>query len=269
MAGSRTFFYAKNLADVFYQVKTISDLVIAGGCTSFAGKSLPEKTLSVRDIQELRTIEKRERHIDFGSSVTLSEIEDLGAANLPATICDAIRTIANPRVRSIATIGGNICGKDFYGTLYAPLLALDARLEFQSGNESVFQSISRFGKVPRGTVLSKIRLPTESWEVSVFKRLGPQNTPGGLSAGFVFLANSQKNQISDLRLSFAGTFKFRDTSLENKLIGAHLPLSQTSISNFLLEAEASFNEATGDKNIPEILRRQFWNLVKYSLEQLT
>ena len=256
MATSKTFFYAKNLADVFYQLKTISDLTITGGCTSFVGKSLPEKTLSVRDIPELKIIDKHERYIDFGTAVTLAEIEELGEANLPPCLYKAITTVANPNVRSLATLGGNICRKEFFNTLYAPLLALDARLEFQNGNEAIFQNIS-------------IRLPTEEWEVALFRRLGPSNSLNELSASFVFLANSQKNQISDLRISMAGSFKFRDTNLENKLIGAHLPLSQTAISNFLLEAEESFNSTTKDEKIAPILKRQFWNLIKYSLEQLT
>lgn len=269
MATSKTFFYAKNLADVFYQLKTISDLTITGGCTSFVGKSLPEKTLSVRDIPELKIIDKHERYIDFGTAVTLAEIEELGEANLSPCLYKAITTVANPNVRSIATLGGNICRKEFFNTLYAPLLALDARLEFQNGNEAIFQNISRFEKIPEGTLLSKIRLPTEEWEVALFRRLGPSNSLNELSASFVFLANSQKNQISDLRISMAGSFKFRDTNLENKLIGAHLPLSQTAISNFLLEAEESFNSTTKDEKIAPILKRQFWNLIKYSLEQLT
>ena len=269
MATSKTFFYAKNLADVFYQLKTISDLTIVGGCTSFVSRELPEKSLSVRDIAELKIIDKHERYIDFGAAVTLSEIEELGESNLPATIFTAITTIANPSLRSIATLGGNICSCAFCNTLFAPLLALDARLEFQTGEESVFTSFTRFEEIPNGSLLSKIRLPTEEWEVSVFRRLGPKNELNDLSASFVFLANSQKNQISDLRIAMAGNFKFRNIDLENKLIGAHLPLSQTAISNFLLEAESAFEEATKEKKLNPILKRQFWNLVKFSLEQLT
>ena len=72
-----------------------------------------------------------------------------------------------------------------------------------------------------------------------------------------------------MRIAFAGKFKFRDIDLENKLIGAHLPLSETAISNFMLDAEEIFNNSTKSHKIEPILKRQFWNLVKYSLEQLT
>ena len=269
MPSTKTFFYAKNLNDVFYQLKNISELNIVGGCTSFVGKNLPDKALSIRDIADLKVIDKRERYIDLGAALSLSEIEDLGEANLPKIFYEAITTIANRNVRNIATVGGNICTKDFYNTLYAPLLALDARVEFMEEDDSHLQAIMRFDSIPHGMILSKVRLPLEEWEISVFRRLGPPNSINELSAGFAFLANSQKNQISDLRIAYAGSFKFRDIDLENKLIGAHLPLSNTAISNFMLEAEDFFNRAIKDKDVNDILKRQFWNLVKYSLEQLT
>lgn len=269
MPQSKTFFYAKNLDDIFYQLKNISDLNIVGGCTTFVEKELPEKNLSIRGIEELNQIDKHERYIDLGAGVQLSAIEDLGEANLPKIFYEAITTIANKNVRNIATIGGNICAKGFYHTLYAPLLALDARLEVTDGENTSFQPIMRFDSISSGSLLSKVRLPLEQWEVAVFRRLGPSQSISELSAGFAFLANSQKNQISDLRIAFAGSMKFRDIELENKLIGAHLPLSATAISNFMLEAEDFFNEAAKGKKLNPILKHQFWNLTKYSLEQLT
>ena len=112
MPQSKTFFYAKNLNDIFYQLKNISDLNIVGGCTSFVENELPENNLSVRGIEELNQIDKHERYIDLGAAVQLSAIEDLGEANLPKIFYEAITTIANKNVRNIATIGGNICTKD-------------------------------------------------------------------------------------------------------------------------------------------------------------
>ncbi len=268
MSLSKAFFYAKNLDDVLYQRNTIPDLKIVGGCTSFAGKELPQKVLTIRDIPELKNIIKHERYITFGAGVTLSEIEDLGKANLPATLYDAIITISKPNIRNIATLGGNICQKRPMGSLFASLLALDAKLDFQVEDEVMSTLITRLNSIPDRSLLTKIRIPLEEWELAIFRRVGPNNKLTSLSASFVFLANSQKNQISNLRIAWTGTFSFRDMELENKLIGAHLPLSQTTISTFLLEAEGAFNAALPSNSHP-IFKKQFWNLVKYSLEQLT
>lgn len=271
MAASKSFFHAQNLPEVFYQIKNTNDLNILAGCSCYALHDIPfpEKNLSVRNIQELRHLEKRERYFEMGSAVTLNEIAELEAKNLPATIYEAVKSIANPTIRNLATIGGNICSKEFYHTLYAPLLALDARLEFIDETETTNINIMKFENVPERSLLSKIKIPFEEWEVAVFKRLGPSHTINDLSASFVFLANSQKKQISNLRIAFAGKFKFRDTELENKLIGAHLPLSSNTISEFVIEAEAVFNQQADEAGAPPILKKQFWNLVNYSLEQLT
>ncbi|MCR4821256.1 MAG: FAD binding domain-containing protein [Treponema sp.] len=268
MSASKNFFYAENLPEVFYQLKTISDLTIVSGCTSFVNKEMPPISLTVRDIPELKNIDKHERYIDIGSSVSLGDIERLGKTNLPATLYQAILTIANPNVRNIATIGGNVCARG-NSSLSAVLLALDARLEFQNGTETLYENYTRFREIPKKYILTAIRFPLDEWEVSIFKRVGPQEFINDISACFVFLANSQKNQISDIKIAMAGTFKYRDKDLENKLIGAHLPLSETAISNFLLDAEESFEKALGKERVQPIIKKQFWNLLKYSLEELT
>ncbi len=263
------FIYAKTLSDVFYQINANSDLAILGGCTSFVEKPFPKNNLSIMNIDELKTIEKRERYFEFGAGVSISRLIDIGQHNLPSTLYEAAKTVANPIVRNIATIGGNICNKDFYHTLYAPLLALDAKLEFQNASEAYFTPFIKFDGIPKNHILSKIRVPAENWEISVFRRLGPSSSINDLSASFVFLANSQKSQISNLRIAFAGKFKFRNIELENRLIGAHLPLSSSTIATFLLEAESVFNEIADEADAKPILKKQFWNLVGYSLELLT
>lgn len=265
------FIYAKSLNDVFYQMNQYSnsELKILGGCTSFSETAFSENNLSIININELKTIEKRERYYDFGAGVSLSKLTDLGKQNIPSVLYEATKTIANPIVRNLATIGGNICQTNFYHTLYAPLLALDAKLQFQNKNEAYFFPFTKFEGIPKENILSLIRIPVEEWDISIFRRLGPSNYINDLSASFVFLANSQKNQISNLRIAFAGKFKFRNIDLENKLIGAHLPLSSSTIATFLLEAEELFNKEADAADANPILKKQFWNLVNYSLEQLS
>jgi len=265
--------YADTLADVFYQKKAVPSLVLTGGCSAI--KELPEMFLSTLFIKELRTIEKRERYIDFGPSVTFSEILQIGFEHLPLVFAEAVSSIANPIVRNIATIGGNICAADCKHTIYAPLLAMDARLEFQRprsngiGNESIYLPISKFDGVPEGYVLTKIRIPIEEWEVEVFKRFGPSNMINENSASFTFLASTQKNQLSNLRIAFAGPFAFRSIDLENRLIGANLPLSESTVKELVDEASVFYDEAVKEVTNNSILKQQFLNILKYSLIQLT
>ncbi|MBQ7159223.1 MAG: FAD binding domain-containing protein [Treponema sp.] len=269
MDSNKTVYYANNLEEVFYQLKTVAGLQIVGGCTG--NDPLANNFLSVRNLPELSKLEKHERYFDFGPAITLSELEEVGRNNLPVVLYDAIKTIANPQVRNIATLGGNICTKSSKRTLYAPLLALDTRLEFQRGTETMYIPFTKFTDIPPEWLLTKIRVPVEEWEVTVFRRVGPAHIINERSASFVFLTNTQNSQISSLRIAFAGEVWFRSLELENKLLGAHLPIPEKSIISLVEEAASQFDEAaqkTG-KEIPPILRDQFLNLIKFSLEQLT
>lgn len=285
--------YAKNLSEVFYQLKNNQELQIIGGCTSL--KELPDSSLSIRNIPELKNIEKRERFFDFGAAVTLSDILYLGKKNLPPLIFDAVHTIATHTIRNLATIGGNICAEDcaYRHTLYAPLLALDAKLEFQKNNETEIIPLTKFNGIPQTiplaklkslkegessakinityekSILTKIHIPAEEWDVEIFKRLGPSHVIDEQSASFAFLANSQKGKLSNLRIAFAGHIQFRNQKLENKLIGANLPLADKDINDLLSEIEIEFDKASAEATKSPMLKKQFLNLVRYSLEQLT
>jgi len=275
--NNQTVFIAKTLSDVFYHVNSVSGLQILGGCTY--EDTIEEKSLTVRNIPELASFEKRERYIDFGPAVTLSEMLSIGRNKMPAILYDALLTIATPSVRNLATLGGNICGGTYSAqnsgqgtqklTLFVPLLALDARLELRNQNETRYVPFSKFNGVPTGFVLTKIRVPVDEWEIAIYRRVGPSNIISPLSAGFAFLADTQKNILTNIRIAFAGPIVFRSQELENKVIGTRLPLSERTIQMLVDESDTLYDETVDSKNTKPILKAQFLNLLRYSLEQLT
>ncbi|MCI7115185.1 MAG: hypothetical protein MR932_04345, partial [Treponema porcinum] len=89
------------------------------------------------------------------------------------------------------------------------------------------------------------------------------------SAGFVFLADSEKNIITNIRIAFSGPITFRCIALENKLLGLRLPLNEKMTAQYSEEAAAVFDETAEKKSYPPILRQQFQNLIRYAFEQLT
>ena len=172
--NNQTILIAKNLSDVFYHAKSTDQLQIFGGGTDT--EVLQEKALTVRSIPELRGFDRHEHFIDFGPAITLSEMIAIGRTNQPPVLFDALESIATPSIRNIATLGGNIAAKGVKHTLWAPLLALDSRLEFRTQNEVKNIQLSHFTEIPKGFVLTKIRVPTDVWEVAVFRRIGPSNS---------------------------------------------------------------------------------------------
>ncbi|WP_191016759.1 FAD binding domain-containing protein [Treponema zioleckii] len=269
MQQNKKFFYAKNLSELQEILKSHEDLSLLGGCTAI--KTLKENSLCLRKIPELRIIEKRERYIELGPAVTLAEIESYGANRLPPMIFEAVKSIGTKLIRNMATIGGNILTEDFYGTLYAPLLALDARLEFARGIETIYIPLSKFEKIPRDAILTKIRIPIDDWDISYFRKIGSPCLLDKGSASFAFLASSLKNQVANMRVAFAGPICFRDNELENILQGAFLPLSASNIKYMMHEAEERFGEFAREnrEKVSPMLEHQFLNLLKYSLEKLS
>ena len=265
--NQKTVLIAKNLADVLYHTKTVNNLQILGGGT--AVDEIKDKTVTLRHLSELTTIEKRERYIDFGSAVTLQQIINLGENKVPPFFYDALLSVGSRPLRNFATLGGNICAGPIKHTLYAPLLALNARLEFKKEKDTLYLPFVNFKEIPEKYVLTKIRVPLDDWEVSVFKRVGPERMITSDSASFVFLVDTQKNMIANIKIVFAGPVVFSFSSLENKLIGNKLPMNKKDIDSIVTEAKILWETNFKAEPTNKILKEQFLNLLEDSLSQLS
>ena len=144
---NKTILYAKNTNDLISLLKNNQGSEIVGGCTII--EELPAKAVSTYNIPELCQITRHERYIDVGPGCTLSSILDIGQNHLPPILYEALKSIANPIIRNMATIGGNICYKGNKLTLFAPLMALEAKLEFKNSSETKYESIRNFKQVPQ------------------------------------------------------------------------------------------------------------------------
>lgn len=264
--SNKTVLIAKNISDVFYHVKSVSNIQVLGACTQV--EKIEEKSVSIRSIPELKLIEKKERYIDFGPAVTLNEILKFGKNKVPKILYDAILSIANKSIRNIATLGGNICAKGIKHTLWAPLLALNARIELKNQNETKYIYFSNFKEVPKGFIISKIRIPIDEWEIESFKRIGPEGKITENSASFVFLVSTQKDVITNIKIVFAGINVFQSQELENKIIGTRLPLNNKIIDEILKDAKIQYEAIFSEENKNIMLEKQFLNLINYSLYEL-
>ncbi len=259
-------FYAKNSSELLYLLKTTQNLSVLGGCSRI--ETLPQKFISIRSIEELCRIERHERYIDAGPGVTLSNLLQLGEKHLPKVLYDALLSVGNPNIRNIATLGGNILNPDHKLSLYASLLALDAKLELSTQDQSKFVSITNFKGLPENCILSKIRIPINYGDVSVYKRVGPEHSIDENSATFAFIANTEKNSIANISLAFAGPFAFRSREFETSLIGKRIPLTKDDVSEIVMNARNYFTEEAQDIMMNDVMRQQFVNLTRYAFEQL-
>ncbi len=258
---------AKNIQEILYQMRSIASVeLICGGTYE---RNFPEKGICTRNIPELMQINKHERYIDFGPSVPLNRILEMGKNRIPAVLYEAVASVSNHFIRHVATIGGNVCAKDRRLTLFAPLLAMNAMLRFR--NQEGIQNIefSKFDHVQDGNLLINIRVPDEDWDVSIFKRLGPPHIVTDETASFCFLAKTANANLINLRIAFAGKILVASRELENRLLGMKLPISASIISDFIKNAGIFFDRQAEGIDYNPILKQQFLNLTQYSLSQLT
>jgi len=273
-----TVYRANSVTEIQTLLRNISGISVAAGCTEIARRqtgralSLPTHVLSIAGIPDLCSVTKTERYIDFGACVTLASLLELGRKNLPEVLFDAVSGIANPAVRSLATLGGNISAKGHRLSTFAPLLALDARLEIKTPTDTYWVPMTRFfsntGKEQPGfpECLCRIRIPVEQWDIALYRRTGKPCLVSDTTASFVFLVKTQKKVLTDIRIAWAGKFFFRKREFENLIIGRTLPLSEKDMVNLMDKSELFFDQLL----FPESYNRAcFLNLLEDSLRLLT
>lgn len=244
-------FFSNSLQEALASLKNIPGIRPVGGCLGFIYGNLdrvlhlPERLLTLNGIPELTAINKTERHIEFGAAVTIRSILNLGEKNIPPVLYRALKSIGNPSVRALATIGGNLAPVHFHYAASAPLLALDAKLEIRQGTETRMVSLNHYFSAAHGSaseesrtpeLITKVRVPTDGWDVSIFCRTGKPGMITEDTGFFVFLVKTQKNILSDLRVAWASDCFFRNREFENLTIGKTLPLSEREIDSLLNRA---------------------------------
>ena len=266
-------FSPTSLPELFSSWGRFPDAVLfAGGTSLVQGQgglafSLPRNLISLSRIEELRRFSRTERYLDIGATATLSDILALGKI-LPEVLRKALAEMANPQVRNLATIGGNVCSLSRRMDAYAPLVALDARLELRTAVSSRWISASRFAPafgpplLAADELLTRIRLPLESWDYCVHRRLGVPRWPDEEGAVFSFIARAQKGILSDVRMAFAGRTLVRDREIDNMVIGKALPL-ETKVAAAFVER---WRSAVADAQFPTgLLKDRFLNLAEQAV----
>jgi len=231
----------------------------AGGTLLLTGddRMSRDRQLSILDlggIQELSMINKSDRYLELGSLVRLADILTLPANLSLEPLRQATRLVGTASVRNIATIGGNIAVKDSFMTCFAALACMDAAIELRDAQGARWMGIhSLIGEdakphFPDATILTRIRIPTEPWDIALIRRLGEQQPGENHQASFAAAARFEKGTISEIRLVAAGPRIVRDRALELSLVGQSLPLDGKENEDAIREAASKALEAGLDED---------------------
>jgi CO/xanthine dehydrogenase FAD-binding subunit len=248
-------------------------LVYAGGTALIRTQGrqileLPPFILSLEKLEEMHRISRSERYMEIGAAVKLSEIIDLGKS-VPVALRRCLESIAGQQLRTMATLGGNLCFRDGYLDSAAALMALDAQYELRSAQSSRWIAASRFSSMPGlnalnpQELLTRIRIPLDDWDYSAYKKYAGQ---GSHSKVAVFLAKTQKDILNDIRIVCKTAVLIRNKDSESILVGKRLPLNHRIAVDFI---ESWKDHLSRIQNVDEISQKELVNFIEINVNNLS
>ncbi len=145
--------------------------VVAGGHSLIPMMKLrlarPDHLVDLQDLQELRGIREDGGVLAIGALVTQQQLiaDTLLAAKCPI-VAEASRQIADPQVRALGTLGGNVANGDPGNDMPAVMMALDARYRVRGPGGERDIAARAFYQGPFATaltgneILTAIRIPS-------------------------------------------------------------------------------------------------------------
>jgi CO/xanthine dehydrogenase FAD-binding subunit len=138
------------------------------------GLPKPEGMIDLSRLGELKGLEFAGASIRLGALTTLADLlaDDRIAMHLPL-LASALKVVAGPSVRNLATLGGNVAGRA--GCLLPALIALDAEIEIRDpAGRTILPLADWLAHPPRPLdIVAAIRLTQQPQsDRSIFRKTG-------------------------------------------------------------------------------------------------
>lgn len=198
-----------------------------------AGEVDPPALVCLERIAELRGVREESGRLWIGAGTTHSRLLDDGLIRRHLSVlAKALETLGSPPIRSMGTIGGNICTASPAGDTLPPLYVLEAEVELISAGESRSMPIASFIAGPgqtglrRGEILAGIRVKKPAEEtLQHFEKVGQRKALACAVASMAALLRaSPAGVIEALRIAWgsAGPTVITAPGIEALLIGEEL-----------------------------------------------
>jgi CO/xanthine dehydrogenase FAD-binding subunit len=121
-----------------------------------------EILIGLHQVPELQRIQSNEQGLRLGATVTLSQAEHYPAIRRDfSALYEALRSMASPAIRNMATLGGNLCNASPAADTAPPLLVFDAQLRLQKSGQERLLPLTKFFLGPGSSSLAPDELLTE------------------------------------------------------------------------------------------------------------
>ena len=274
-------FIPKTLEDALSILNDKEVTIIAGGTDLMVQRrkwanTAPkfDSTMNIIHLKELDYIKEESDFVRIGSTTSLATI--LKSDNTPLLLKKAIREIASPALRNVATIAGNIGNASPAGDTLPILYVLDAKIQLVSKSNQRVLPIDEVILGPRRTVLHKdemikeIILPKKIFTETVFKKVGGRKADAISKLSFTGAVSLKDTVIEDFRVAFGavGPVMVRVKDIEKTLIGKTVDEAHDLVFDILAEYEP-FITPIDDQRSNKIYRKEVsLNLLRDFLKSL-
>jgi CO/xanthine dehydrogenase FAD-binding subunit len=177
-------------------------------------------------LKELKHIDTDDGQLRIGACTTLADL--VLHQSTPAVLKKIIGGMASPAVRSLATIGGNICNASPAADTLPYLYAVDARVVCESIHGQREIAIDRFitgpGKTDLGTdeILTAVIIPGNVFNHEFHRKVSARRANSLTKISFVGLAKRKRGQLTDIRCAFGavGPTVVRSREIERAAVEA-------------------------------------------------
>ncbi len=272
-----TFYAPQSLQEATKLYASLSEARILAGGTFLLnslkllkrkGLKTPQNIISLRKVEELKGVKFAGDSLSIGSITVINDL--FNSAHLTdnlAILRTVCRNISTNPIRNMATIGGNLTSRYTWTELGAPLIALEAMLNFVGPNGEQEQiSVEEFFKngAKATKILSHVSIRRDKTATVSYYRVKKMSDVDVPLLGVCIKTNFIGDRFSKTRVCINNTITFaqRDSVLEE-----FLEKSEAS-KNIPQEALEHLNTAIYDNRSDDYKKAMFRVAIKRALADL-
>ena len=234
------YYKPKTLSEALEIISKLKDFKILAGGTDLLidlriRRYTPKNIVDISGIKELRYIVDEGNKVRIGALTTLQELADspIIKSKLPL-LAEAANQIASWQIRSMGTVGGNLCNASPAADTAPPLMVYEAKLKLKSKKKERTIPITKFFKGPGLTVCEPDEMLTE---------IIIPHPPKGMGSKFIKIARTSMD-LAKVNVAVALLIS-EDDVIEDVRIAlgavAPTPIRAWSAEEFLRDKEVSIS----------------------------